>query len=79
LHEEEKGAIYGLSLKLDSQTTEYTHIKYGFADFLSGVGGVTELIIFLFGIFLYPLSQNSFLLKAIKKLYTARTRSFMLL
>jgi hypothetical protein len=43
------------------------------------VGGVTELLIFMFGIFLYPLSRNSFLLKAIKKLYTARTRNLVLL
>ena len=58
---------------------EYTHIKYGFGDFLSDIGGVSELIIFCFGIFLYPLSENSFLLKAIKKLYTARTRNMILL
>ena len=46
---------------------------------MSDIGGVTELFIFLFGMFLYPLSENSFLLKAMKKLYTARTKDLILL
>ena len=41
--------------------------------FLGQVGGVAELIIYLIGLALYPVSKQSFMLKTIKLLYLART------
>ena len=37
------------------------------------LGGVMEVIIFVFGIFLFPVSEFSFIMKALQKLYLART------
>ena len=75
----EDGVVYGHKISLDTMSREYHHIKYRLGDFMSDVGGVLELFVFLFGIFLYPLSSNSFLLRALKKMYRARTQERLLL
>ena len=47
---------------------------YGYLDLLGDLGGVTEVIMIAFGIFLFPVSRHSFTIKATKKLFMARTR-----
>ena len=42
-------------------------------DLIGDLGGVLEVIIFIFGIFLFPASEFSFITKALQKLYLART------
>ena len=37
------------------------------------LGGITKVIMFVFGFFLYPISEHSFTLKALKKLYLAKS------
>ena len=46
---------------------------YGSLDLLGDLGGVTEIIMLLFGFFLFPISEHSFILKAAKKMFMART------
>jgi hypothetical protein len=43
-------------------------------DLLGDLGGVTEVIMICFGIFIYPVSEHSFVIKAIRKLYMAKTK-----
>ena len=47
---------------------------YSIFDFLGDLGGVIEIILLFFGMFLLPLAKHSFILKATKKLYLARTK-----
>jgi len=42
-------------------------------DLLGDLGGVTEIVMLSFGFLMYPLSEHSFILKAAKKLFLART------
>jgi hypothetical protein len=42
-------------------------------DFLGDVGGILDLLIRFFGIFLFPLSEANFYLSAIKKLFVFKT------
>ena len=42
-------------------------------DLIGDLGGVLEVITFIFGIFLFPVSEFSFIIKALEKLYLART------
>jgi len=42
-------------------------------DLLGDLGGVIEVIIVLFGFMIYPISEHSFMLKATKKFFKART------
>jgi len=46
---------------------------YGAFDLLGDLGGVIEVIMVLFGFMIYPISEHSFMLKATKKLFKART------
>ena len=42
-------------------------------DLIGDLGGVMEVFLFIFGIVLYPISKMSFILKATKMLFHART------
>ena len=75
----EEGVLFGHQITLNTMSEEYHHISYRLGDFMSDIGGVLELLIFLFGIFLYPFSSNSFLLRTLKKMYRARTQERLLL
>ena len=41
--------------------------------FIGDLGGVFDLAMTLIGIFIFPISQHSFTLKALSKMYLART------
>ena len=43
-------------------------------DLLGDLGGVTEVFMIFFSALLMPISDHSFLVKAMKKLFIARTR-----
>jgi len=75
----EKGAISSFSLSLDHSMFLHHHINYGPLDLLSDIGGVTEILIFFFGFFMRPVSRQSFVLRAMKLLYSARTADTSLL
>ena len=42
-------------------------------DLLGDLGGVVEVLIFVFGIFIFPISEHGFILAALNKLFIART------
>lgn len=46
---------------------------YGSLDLLGDLGGVTEVVMLVFGFILFPISEHSFTLKAAKKMFKART------
>ena len=46
---------------------------------ISELGGITKVIMFIFGFFLYPISEHSFTLKALKKLYLAKSKDPLLM
>lgn len=53
----------------------YIHERYIYSmfDLLGDLGGVIDVLMWFFGFFFYPIAQHAFILKAIKKLYIART------
>ena len=58
---------------MDQTTILHTRRIYSLFDLLGDLGGVTEVIMLAFGFMLYPISEHSFYLKAIKKLFIAKT------
>lgn len=52
---------------------------YNFLDLLGDLGGLTECFMLVFGFFLFPISEHSFLLQATKKLFFAKTDDDQLL
>ena len=47
---------------------------YNLFDLLGDLGGVTEIIMIVFGAFLFPISEHSFTMDAMKKFFLARTK-----
>ena len=52
-----------------------TRIIFGWFDLLGKLGGITNVMMLLFGFFLFSISEHSFILKASKKLFIARTKN----
>ena len=48
---------------------------YNFFDLLGELGGVTEVIMIFFGVFLFKVSKHSFIMKATKRIFTAFTEN----
>lgn len=48
---------------------------FGWFDLLGRLGGITNVMMILFGIFVFPISEHSYILKAAKKLFIARTKN----
>ena len=46
---------------------------YNFIDFMGDIGGLLEIAMIFFGFFLYPISYHSFIIKAAKKMFFARS------
>ena len=47
---------------------------FGWFDLLGKLGGITNVMMLLFGFIIYPISEHSYVLKVAKKLFIARTR-----
>ena len=43
-------------------------------DLIGEMGGVIEIVVLVFGVVIYPISKQSFVLKATKELFKARTK-----
>lgn len=69
-----KNAVIQSILYHDKVEEIYERRIYNFFDLLGDLGGVSEIIILVFGIFLLPISRHSFTIKATKKLFLARTK-----
>jgi hypothetical protein len=62
-------------VNFDLEESEVLHSRevYHIMDLIGDLGGVFEVIITIFGIFVFPMSQHSFVMKALEKLFLART------
>lgn len=61
-------------MTLEAESIRHIRYIYSLLDVLGDLGGVTEVIMLLFGFFLYPISEHSFILQALRRLYKARTK-----
>jgi hypothetical protein len=59
------------------QDEVHYHMKdvYTLIDCLGDLGGLIEIVMFVTGILLAPISYHSYILKAISRLFTARTKN----
>ena len=51
----------------------HKRVDFNIFDLIGELGGVIEVFIIVFGIFLYPVSNHSFILKASQMLFYAKT------
>ena len=69
----EPGIVYNAKVHLDQLGKQHQRKSYMFFSLLGDLGGVRELIVLSFGILLLPISEHSFIMKAAKFLFFART------
>ena len=50
-------------------------MKYNFLDLIGELGGVKEMLVVLVAIFIAPMTNHSFIIKAASKMFYARTYS----
>jgi hypothetical protein len=60
-------------ISLSKERSVHQREIYGILDVIGDLGGVLDVIIFIFGLLLFPISEHSFIMKALQKLFLART------
>ena len=65
--------LFNTKFWLQAQSVIHERAVYGSLDLLGDLGGVTEVVMLVFGFILFPISEHSFTLKAAKKMFKART------
>ena len=67
------GQLFLCDLYLQKESIIHKREIFNLFDFMGDIGGVIEIMIIIFGFVLFPISQQSFILKFTKSLFKART------
>ena len=62
-----------MAVNLDKVRINHTRESYDITDLIGDLGGVLEVLISFIGLFLFPISEHSYGLKVLEKLFLART------
>ena len=54
---------------------EHQRTVYNFVSFIGDLGGVLELLLFIFGILLFPWNEHSFFVKVLNKLFVKNKKA----
>jgi hypothetical protein len=65
--------VLQLNVFLDDKSTVIKREIYTALDLLGDLGGIRDIVIAIIGIFLFPYSEFSYNLKALRKLYLVET------
>lgn len=71
--EKQPRLIHRAQLWLHYEEITYTREIYNFLDLLGDLGGVTEVLMLIFGFFLFPISEHAFNLQSAKRFFLAKT------
>ena len=63
-----------IEYRLGPEVNLNTRRVFGWFDLLGKLGGVTNVMMLIFGFMIYPISEHSYVLKVAKKLFIVRTR-----
>lgn len=65
--------LFRSCVSMHNEQLKYTRAIYNLFDLLGDLGGVTEVIMIVFGFIFYSVSEHSFYLTASQKLFYAKT------
>ena len=68
-----KDILFGHYYVLSEQVVQHERSIFTFLDLIGSLGGVQDIIIFVFAIFISPISEHFFNMKFLRKLYLVRT------
>ena len=66
-------SVFEMHIGIDSQLNEFEREVYNLIDLLGDLGGVLEILVMICGVFLFPVSEFKFILKAFELLYIAKS------
>lgn len=66
--------ILDVQFTMVGETIEHERQIYTFMDLIGNLGGVHDLILLLFSLFFGSISEHSYILKALEKLYLVKTK-----
>jgi hypothetical protein len=66
-------SLFKFTLSLSTASIENSREIYSLLDLLGDLGGVTDVLIFIIGIFIFPISQHSFTMRYLQKMFLVRT------
>ena len=73
IHNEAIPGFLTISIYLQQESVLHVREVFNMIDLIGELGGVIEVFIMLFGFFLFPVAQFSFVIKATKMMFLART------
>lgn len=65
--------LFTSSLAVSPTSVDNKLVQFDILDFLSHIGGIAQVLIYLFGLFLFPFAEQSFFIASLNSLYKART------
>ena len=68
-----QGELLRVSTYLQEEAAFHEREIFNLMDLIGEIGGVIEVVVLVFGVLIYPISKQSFVLKATKELFKART------
>ena len=66
--------LYRSEFDMSIQEIEHTRTVYGVLDLFGDVGGILDIFVLIFGIFIFPYSEHSFKLSSAHTFFMAKTR-----
>lgn len=74
-HRDEDTLLYVLRIGASNQGYAHVLRRYTFLRIIGDIGGVLQLMLFMVGLLVYPFTQFSFLLTAMRQMYLAKTKN----
>ena len=71
---EDKYSLYQFEMFLMFENMEHEREIYGLLDLMGDLGGVTEIVMLMFGFILSPIAEHKFNLQAAKRLFIAQSK-----
>jgi hypothetical protein len=68
-----KDILFKVNIQALNKKVEHSREVYNLLDLIGDIGGVLDVLLLLFGLLIYPISEHSFVLKAIEKLFLAHS------
>ena len=66
--------FYEIDIFMSQNGVNHKRRVYNMIDFMGDIGGLLEISMIIFGVILFPISYHSFVLRAAKRMFFARTR-----
>ena len=66
--------IYSIKFGIAPILIEHSREVYNILDLIGDLGGVLEVFSLIFGLFVAPIAEHSFTMRAMRKLFLAKTK-----